>query len=198
MADKPSEQEVNAQVAELIDEYRSWAIGINLTLTKEEIAAKEAEFRANITGDSTALVTAGNREAESWDDVAALVEERPEEVTILDDYLKLDNKKALLDVPFWINRWWFTDGDQIDPDSGEPRQFAVLRVLVSKEIRTESGDTNKVVVTDGSTGIYQQLRKITQKTGKTGSMMVRHGLRVSQYTAATAEGPKQAETFYLT
>jgi hypothetical protein len=198
MADKPTEQEVNKQVAELMEEYQSWAAGLNLTLTEEEIAAKEAEFRSNITGESTALVSAGNREAESWDDVAAMVEQEPGEVLVLDDYLKLDNKKALIDVPFWINRWWFTDGEQIDPETGEPRQFAVLRILVSKQIRTESGDSNKVVVTDGSTGIYQQLRKVTQKTGKTGSMMVRHGLRVSQYTAATAEGPKQAETFYLT
>jgi hypothetical protein len=136
------------------------------------------------------METAGTHEIESFEEVREMVESDPSSVLVVDDYQKLDDKSQLINVPFFVNRWWFAEGDM--------GTFAVLRCVTSRKVLTAAGETDKVVISDGSTGIYAQLRKITQKTGKTAALVVRHGLRVSQYTADTDTGPKQAETFYLT
>jgi hypothetical protein len=193
----PSQEEIQRDVDEALDAYRSWAIGINLDLTEEEIETKRNELLRSMGGAEIAIPDAGSREIDSWDEVAQLLAEDPEAVVILDDYVKLDDKNQLLNTPFFINRWWFTEGDMTN-EQGEPTGFAVMRIIVSRKVHTPTGESDKVIVTDGSTGIYKQLRQITQKKQQTGAMIVRHGLRVSQYTTETAEGIKQAETFYLT
>jgi hypothetical protein len=184
-----NENTIEQDVQEQLDAYIEWAAGLSLTLTEEEIEEKRNDLLRSM-GVTSALETAGAREVESWDEVAAMLGKDPGAVIVLDDYVKLDDKEQLINVPFFINRWWFAEGDQ-----GE---FAVMRIVASRKIHTPTSETDKVIVTDGSTGIFQQLRKITQKTQKTGAMIVRHGLRVSQYTAETPDGIKQAKTFYLT
>jgi hypothetical protein len=184
------EHDLDRVVEQAVNEYVEWAAGLNITLSEDEIDEKRAELRRSMGGPSTQLASAGVREVESFDEVAELLSYSPEEVLIVDDYQKLDDKSQLVNVPFFINRWWFTEGDM-----GE---FAVMRCVTSRKVLTPAGETDKVVLSDGSTGIYQQLKRITLKTQKTAALMVRHGLRVSQYTADTETGPKAAETFYLT
>lgn len=186
-----AENKVEAEVEEAVNQYVEWAAGLNISLSEDEIDEKRRELlKAAGATPSTELVSAGAREVESFDEVAELLSTEPGQVLIVDDYMKLDDKSLLINVPFFINRWWFTEGDMGD--------FAVMRCVLSRKVHTPAGETDKVVLSDGSTGIMAQLKKVTLKTGKTASLMVRHGLRVSQYTADTETGPKQAETYYLT
>lgn len=189
MADKALE----SAVAEGLEAWETWMAGLNLTPTEEEREAQKRQLYRELGGSELEIPDAGAREVTSWDEVAELLGDPATagDVLILDDYVKLDDKNQLVNVPFFINRWWFAEGDM--------GPFAVVRAVASRKVHTGvTGETDKVIVTDGSTGIYSQLRELTKRTGKTGPMMIRHGLRVSQYTAETESGPKQAETFYLT
>ena len=190
MADK----NVNAEIDEAIKAWEDWMAGLNLTPTEGEREQKRRDLARELGGEIATLDEVG--EGESWDEVAELFAdpERAAGTVTLDDYQKLDDKSLLINVPFYVNRWWFTDSDEY----GREGSFAVMHCITSRPIRMPTGDTSKVVVTDGSTGIYAQLRKITAKTGQSAKLMVRNGLRVSKYTADTDEGPKAAETFYLT
>ena len=183
-----AKDDLERDIEQAVDSYVEWASGLNITLTEDEIEAKRNELRREMGGSDSALVSAGTREIESFDEVAGLLSDP--NVLVIDDYQKLDDKSLLINVPFFINRWWFTEG--------EMGEFAVLRCVLSKPVHTGAGETDKVVISDGSTGIFKQLREVTKKTQKTAALMVRHGLRVSQYTADTESGPKMAETFYLT
>ena len=186
-----AKNDLDQEIEQAVSEYVEWAANLNMTLTEDEIEAKRNELRREAGGPGTELATdAGSREIESFAEVADLLQQAPGEVLVIDDYQKLDDKSLLINVPFFINRWWFTEGDM-----GE---FAVLRCVLSRPVRTAGGETDKVVLSDGSTGICKQLRQVTMKTRKTASLMVRNGLRVSQYTADTDTGPKMAETYYLT
>jgi len=186
-----AKDDLTADINDAVNAYVEWAAGLNITLSEDEIEAKRAELTREMGGEtSTALASAGTREIESFEEVAELLADPSADVLVVDDYQKLDDKSQLINVPFFINRWWFTEGDM-----GE---FAVLRCITSRPVRTGAGETTKVVISDGSTGIHDQLKKVTLKTQKTAALMVRHGLRVSQYTADTDSGPKMAETFYLT
>lgn len=180
--------EVDQEVQERLDAFASAMAGLGITVTEEEIAQKRKEIQWEMGGNS-ALAVAEGGEAESWEDVQRVLEEAPDSVAIVDDYVKLDLKEQLVNIPFWVNKWWFSEGDQ-----GE---YATMQCLVSREIMTPTGPTRKIVITDGSTGIFQQLRKITMSTGQSTRLIVRNGLRVSRYTVDTDEGEKNAETFYL-
>lgn len=107
-----------------------------------------------------------------------------------DGFTMVDDKKSLLNTPMLIIAWVFAAGDFGD-------EFVVVRAM------TERGD--KVIFTDGSTGISRQLREYEDRTGRAGGMMVPRGLRVSEYdTDANGQptsDPTMAEgrgaTFYL-
>lgn len=89
--------------------------------------------------------------------------------TVLDS----DEKIRLVGVPFGILEWRFNMGDQ-----GE---------FVSCVVMTEEGA--KYVINDGSTGIYEQLRKVTDSRVERGAdeyqsthgLLVKRGLRKSDY-----------------
>ena len=181
-------------IEQQLSDYVTAMEALNIVLTPEEINTKRIQIKAQMSGE---LVPVG-AEVESWNDVQALLETPTPDVLVVDDFQKLDDKSQLVNVPFFIKQWWFADSELIDPETGEPRQFAVLRCLVSRPILTPAGATQKIVLSDGSTGIYRQLRETTQRTGQTSKMMVRNGLRVSQYTIELEGGSQQAETFYLT
>lgn len=108
-------------------------------------------------------------------------------LSTIDDYVKLDDKEALIGKPFIIMQWWFSEGD-----IGE---YATMKIITRDAVRGVEGDERrKFTVTDGSTGICAQLREITNRTGKHGGLQCREGLRVSTYTYMGAP----AATFYLT
>lgn len=92
------------------------------------------------------------------------------------------DKGTLVKVPFVGLRWRFTEGD--------------MGSFVSLEIVTEDG--RRLVVNDGSTGIYRQLRTLTDETGRMQGITCRKGLRRSDYTYADEKGlERPATTFYL-
>jgi len=184
MAEKDLEQEIEQEVNRFVETMAA----LNLTLSEDEIEAKRRELTASATGtEMVAYDTDAGPAVETWDQVAQL---QAGEVLVVDDFVKLDDKSKLINVPFFIRKWWNADG--------EMGEFAVLQCVTSRPVRTDTGETSKVILTDGSTGIFRQLREVTLRTGKTTALMVRNGLRVSQYTADTNEGPKLAETYYLT
>jgi hypothetical protein len=113
------------------------------------------------------------------------------------DVLSTDAKGTLCGVPFVIVEWRFNEGD-----AGE---------FVSVSLVTEDG--RKLVLNDGSTGIYQQLKEITGErlargiTAQTG-LAVRKGLRVNEYEYSptlgravkrgeSAPDKAKAKTYYL-
>lgn len=99
-----------------------------------------------------------------------------------DGFKMLDNKSQLLGLGFFAVAWNFSMGDH-----GE---------FVAVKLVTE--DNRKLVITDGSTGIYAQLAAYSKNTGRYGGLFVRKGLRVSEYTYEDEKGDeKDARTYYL-
>lgn len=103
--------------------------------------------------------------------------------------LKTDEKVQLIGVPFVIVEWQFRNGD-----NGE---YVSALIVTAKD--------EKLILNDGSTGIRDQLRKVTDARIDRGQaypqqgLACEKGLRVSKYTytdAKTGED-RPAETFYL-
>lgn len=185
-----TEQNIEQEIEQELERFADTMAMLNVTLTDDEIEAKRAELIAAATGSSALVAVEGDdlgASVETWDQVGQLPADA---VSVTDDFVKLDDKSKLINVPFFARKWWMTNG--------EMGEFAVVQCVTKTPIRTDSGETSKVIITDGSTGIYKQLREVTKRTGKNTSLLVRNGLRVSQYTADTEQGPKQAETYYLT
>lgn len=90
-----------------------------------------------------------------------------------------DDKSVFVGVPFLVLDWRFIT----DEKSG--REY--VNVLVMNK------DGDKARFNDGSTGVYAQLREITDRVGKVG-LEVRGGLRRSDYVK---EGVGEATTYYL-
>lgn len=90
-----------------------------------------------------------------------------------------DDKAVLVGKPFLILDWRFI----VDQKSG--------REYVNVLIMGANGD--KVRFNDGSTGVYEQIKKIDAEFGKVG-VEVRGGLRRSDYVK---EGIGEATTYYL-
>lgn len=94
----------------------------------------------------------------------------------------LADKTQLVGVPFVLVHWNFYDGDM-----GE---FVSMWVV--------DKDDRRFIVNDGSTGIYAQLRALTNKTGQDSMVRCPHGLRVSNYTYTDPQGKERpAQTFYI-
>jgi len=91
-------------------------------------------------------------------------------------FIVLSDKSRLEGVSFVIVEWRFSDGKY-----GEESEFASLVVV------TEPGE--KFIVNDGSTGIKDQLKKVTQMRVERGAspeqahrgLLVRGGLNKSEY-----------------
>lgn len=80
-----------------------------------------------------------------------------------------DKRSALIGVPLLLLDWSFRESE-----TGE-------WVLIHAVQRTADGGAVKWVITDGGTGIAKDLKEFTEKTGRDGGMLVRKGLRVSDY-----------------
>lgn len=89
--------------------------------------------------------------------------------------LKKDRKNILVGVPLLLLEWNFYPGDYGDT-------FCAIR-LVS---RNPDGSAGKYIINDGSTGIADALKDYTERTGKVTGLMVRNGLRASDYTFCEA------------
>lgn len=166
----------DAQIAIWQAEAReAWSAQQDTTAAKGELARQEEISREPIPY------------VESFEDA---VQQFGDDVATIDDYEKLDDKEALVGKPFAIVRWWFTPSDL-----GSAGEFAVLKIVTKDPLYDPQGnERTKFTVVDGSTGIYTQLRQITDRTGKSGGLVCRNGLRVSRYEYQGMP----ASTFYLT
>lgn len=92
-----------------------------------------------------------------------------------------DEKSQFIKVPMILLSWGFGKGDH-----GE---FVSIRAVTK--------DGRRVVINDGSTGIYAQLREYTDLNNRDGGMFVARGFRKSDYEYDDNGTPKPATTFYL-
>lgn len=104
-------------------------------------------------------------------------------------FVMLENKDRLTDVPFLILSCSFPEGDYRN-EIGELSKFAVVRLV------TDKGD--RLVITDGGHGVFTQLSELNERTGRSGGILVKGGLRRSDYSYEDANGVTQpATTYYL-
>lgn len=87
-------------------------------------------------------------------------------------FTNADDKGRYVGVPLLVISWEFQDSD-VKANA----QYAVLFCM------TKQGE--KIVITDGSTGIYQQLREYTARTGINGGLIMPNGLSESNYETCT-------------
>jgi len=96
----------------------------------------------------------------------------------LDDWGPVvQDKDELIEVPFIVTKWKFHDGN--------------FGQYVSALILTDTDQ--KLVLNDGSTGIYAQLKAVTDETGKSENLLAPKGLRRSDYEM----NGRAARTYYL-
>lgn len=101
----------------------------------------------------------------------------------LGDGFASKEKSELVGVPMVILEWQ-------NGKNTSYGDFLIVKVVTDKN--------EKVVFVDGSTGIKQQLDVITENSGRTGGILAREGLRVSEYTYTDDDGKeKPAKTYYI-
>lgn len=185
---KKDEQDIERAISSFVESMDA----LNIHLTEDEIDAKRKELTEAVTGQLMPTEE-GGLEARNWDQALALMADPESGVQTLDDYQLVD-KADLIGVPMFINKFWFSDSPR-----REGSQYVTVRAVVEDPgVRTPTGEYAKLVVfTDGSTGILAQLREYTKATGKSGGLVIRHGLRVSKYNAEVEGGLQEAETYYL-
>jgi hypothetical protein len=85
--------------------------------------------------------------------------------------LKDEDKRRLVGVPMILLEWSFYDGDY-------GAKFVAIRLVT----RNPDGGASKYIINDGSTGICEMLAGYQNRTGRTGGLVCRNGLRSSEYT----------------
>jgi len=105
---------------------------------------------------------------ETWGDVADASKE------IGDGFLMLENKDLLIDKQFIALGWLFTPGDY-------GTDFLIMRVVTRDPITVNGESVNKFIVTDGGTGLCQQVKEYQTRTERNGGLLVARGLRKSDY-----------------
>jgi len=100
---------------------------------------------------------------------------------ITDGFAKLDNKERLVSVPLLVVDWAYFNSNEY-----AGAEVATIRLM------TQPGE--KFRISDGSTGLYRQLKDIEARRIEVGhqhptqDLYVRQGLRVSRYWISTATG----------
>lgn len=121
----------------------------------------------------------------SLEDAVAILNGSGIEVTDiadLGDGFGIGDKNEYVNVPLMVLDWKFSDGDYGD-------KFAIFRVVTA--------DGRKAVLTDGSTGIRQQLENFSRRNIN-GGVLVKRGLTRSDYEYVDEKGKKTpASTFYF-
>jgi hypothetical protein len=115
---------------------------------------------------------------ETWDDYFNLLEQKEEPVyfaeKVLGDgfaILSTNQKHQLCDIPLAFIEWRF--------NGGKMGEFVSAKVIA--KTGDMPSDLRKVIINDGSTGIYRQLKEFSAKTGKFGGLIVKAGLKESNY-----------------
>lgn len=138
------------------------------TSSNEEIAnSAQSEGTLVRTFDTETL-----RSIVNLDDAVALLEQhgitiRDAANEIGDGFTVLENKDELLGKQFIVISAQFAKGD-----FGGGAEFCILRVVST---------AGKFIVTDGGTGIATQVRDCIARTGDAAGLLVKRGLRKSEY-----------------
>lgn len=127
----------------------------------------------------------------SFDDAAALLAQNELPVVAADQVMGngfaiLDDKSNLCGVPLLFLSWNF--------NQGEHGPFVSAHVIAQVKGMNVPA---KFILNDGSTGIYEQLKAYTDKTSKSAGLLVKRGLRRSDYQYDDNGTQKNATTFYL-
>lgn len=167
--------------------------------TAQEIARRElADMVPEIMGGGSHFDEDALRELSSFDAAIALATAAHGDMLDASDelgdgftLLGKDDKGRLENVPMLLLEWAFRPGD-----FGTP--FVSVRVAA----RQSDGSVGKYIINDGSTGIAEQLARFTKKTGKMGNLLVKGGLRKSEYDKELPDGKggtytTHATTWYL-
>lgn len=133
---------------------------------------------------------------ETWEDAMAFAESVAHISTssedLPDEWPEVDKEK-LVNVPFFIVAW--TISDPADMEYGQ--QYVVVRGITRMHQRFR--------FTDGSTGIYAQLRRLTAQRLKredaapyaNSGLVCENGLTKSEYTKNVNGQPTRAVTYYI-
>lgn len=150
--------------------------------TAVEKASVSRPVTFNFHGGSTEMTVADATQL-SFDDIAGQSIDSTEALGTDQFGPILTDKMVLVGLPFVILKWNFYSGD-----NGE---------FVSAWVLTKTND--RLIMNDGSTGIYAQLRALTDATGQDSGLICRHGLRVSEYDYTKPDGTPggRARTFYI-
>lgn len=110
------------------------------------------------------------------------------EETLGNGFAILKDKGLLCGVELLFLSWQFNNGD-----NGEFVSANVIARMPGQKT------PSKFVVNDGSTGIRDQLKLYTKKTGKTAGLHAKRGFTRSDYTYTdeTTKETKGATTFYI-
>lgn len=138
---------------------------------------------------------------QNFDDVKRLAAELNNDIVssteLGDGFALLDtkDKDRLIGLPIMVIGWNFSMGDM-----GE---FVTARVLAQEA----NGTFSKYIINDGSTGIYDQLKRISQLNPNAGIVTAIRGLRKSEYfvpvevtdeqTGETSTVQKKSTTYYI-
>ena len=148
------------------------------------------------------------REIVTWDDLGNVVKSNDVLVNNLADYgpglVVVANKDTLIGVPMMIVNYRFHEGDN--------GPFVSAVAITKNPVTVEGIETSKVVINDGSTGIFSQLQNIELQRVADGTDEIRplycpKGLRKSEYERKDENGapilnertgkPERATTYYL-
>lgn len=124
------------------------------------------------------------REVTNVNDALALLGNVANSADLFGDGTTLIKDKAeLVGRSFIVLEWRF----QTDEESN--REYVNVHIM--------GADGSRARFNDGSTGVYSQLKELTEK-GFTGGIKVPNGLRRSDYTKELADGSRSAATtFYF-
>lgn len=95
----------------------------------------------------------------------------------------IEDKDRLINIPFLVLDWRFI------VDQKTTNEYASVLVM--------NGEGAKARFNDGSTGVYAQLKKVTEEYGINGGLQCKRGLRKSEYTVEADGKPTRAVTYYL-
>lgn len=110
--------------------------------------------------------------------------------------IKTAEKHTLIGQPMVLVQWSFNSSDKHYDEHGEPLPFVSIYIVTK--------DRRKVIINDGSTGIYRQLRTVSDaRIAKNhpmpnGGLVVPQGLTCATYPYTDENGKtSEATTFYL-
>lgn len=141
------------------------------------------------------------RNLQSWEDAAAFINaefggalDAAQELG--DGFTLYDSKRDLCGVPLVFLNWEFRESDKFTKvvnDEIVNGTFVSARVMAAMP-----QGMRKLIINDGSTGLHDQLRELTQRTGRQGGLVAKRGLRASDYDYVEADGTKsEATTYYI-